>query len=175
MLAKIMTTRKQQYGTVLQWVFILGVYTYTIMSVYTSGQMRFLYLLLAFIPLLLLGWGLSLLLSGRIVREISKHLTDEERAESARLARSYGDKIGVYVAIPALLCGWLFAFWGVRSALPYVGIFCLFMLLASPFMFRHWKQMRTFMLSTEYAKRQGYNKESANIRLQIDEANAPRL
>jgi len=107
-LAGNMKSQKQIIGTVLQWVFILGVYVYALVSSYNTGRQRMFYLLLAQIPFFFICWGLSILLSGRTVRDISKHLTQEERAESTRLARSYGGKMGIFVAAPfALLCAWL--------------------------------------------------------------------
>lgn len=158
----------------LQWCFILGLYMFFLVSSYRTGQQRTFYLLLAQVPFVMLCWGLSLLLSGSTVREISKHLTQEERAESTRLVQSYGGKMGLFVAGPfAILCIWLRMSWGITSILPYVGIFCIVLALAAPFMYSHWKKMRAFMLSTEYAREQGYNKKSANQNLERTRNTAP--
>ena len=155
-----MKSHKHIYATVLQWVVILGIYLYTLVSTYNSGQQRSFYLLLAVIPLFFICWVLSLLLTGKPFRDISKNLTDEERAESNRLASSYGSRVGLFVAAPfGIMSGCLYSFFNVRSFLIYVVLFCFVMLLASPFMYRHWKSMRSFMLSTAYAKKHGYLKE----------------
>jgi len=169
-----MKSRQYANRTVLRWVFILGVYVFSLVSTYTTRQERMFYLLLAQIPFIFLCWGLSRLLPGGTIRDIAKHLTDEERAESTRLAQSYGGTMGLFVAGPfAVLCTSLYMFWGIKSILPYVGLFCIVMALAAPFMFSNWKKMRAFMFSTEYARNQGYNKESANQNLERTRNTAP--
>jgi hypothetical protein len=157
-----MKSRTYTNRTMLRWLFILGVYAFSLVSTYTAGQKHMFYLLLAQIPFVFLCWGLSRLISGGTIRDIAKHLTDEERAESTRLAQSYGGRMGLFVAGPfAVLCTWLHMSWGIKSILPYVGLFCVVMALAAPFMFRNWKKMRAFMLSTDYArKQQGISQQS---------------
>jgi hypothetical protein len=162
-----MTSKNKNLKKVLPVLLILGFLLYEARSAYNSGEQLFFYMYLALIPLFFVCWGLSFLVSGGTVREIAKHLTDEERAESARLALSYGCKLGLFVAVPlGVMCVWCYLFLDIRSPLAYVAVFCIVMLLASPFMFRHWKKMRAFMLSTKYAKTQGYDKELPNKSLE---------
>jgi apolipoprotein N-acyltransferase len=141
-------------------------YVFILVSSYKTGEQRRFYFLLAQITLFFLGWGISLLLSGKTLRDIAKHLTEEERAESTRLARSYGGKMGLFVVgLFTILFTWLRTMFDVRGILPYAGLFCIVMVLAAPFIFRHRKKMKDFMFSTEYAREQGYNKEPANVEL----------
>jgi hypothetical protein len=163
---KMMKDKKRMKMSVARWLFIIANYLFALVYSYTGGRQRMFYLLLAQIPLLFLVWGLSRLLAGGVMRDIAKHLTDQEREESTRLAEEYGGKMGMYAAAPfAILCAMLYMLWGVTSILPYVAVFFIFIILVSPFMIKHWKKTRAFMLSTEYAKKQGYNNESANIRV----------
>ena len=64
-------------------------------------------------------------------------------------------------------------FWGIDTVLPFAGLFCIVMAFAAPFMFSNWKKMRAFMFSTEYAREQGYNEESANQNLERTRDTAP--
>jgi hypothetical protein len=122
------------------------------------------YLLLAVIPLLFLCWGLNRLQSGATIREIQKHLTAEERAESNRLVEAYAGRSAIFVGFPFAILGTeLYMRWGVTRILPYVVLFCIFMELASPFMFKHRMAMRKFMLSTEYAKGKGYDVKGVDL------------
>ncbi len=157
-----MKDKKRINMSVARWLFIIANYLFAVIYSYTAGRQRMFYLLLAQIPLLFLGWGLSRLLAGGVMRDIAKHLTDQEREESTRLAEEYGGKMGMFAAGPfAILCAMLYTLWGVTSVLPYAILFCIVMVLASPLMIKHRKKMRIFMHSTEYAKQQGYNKENS--------------
>ena len=158
-----MTAKIKKGQNIVRWGFLLAVYIYSLVSSYANGRQRMFYLLLAEIPLLFLCWGLNRLLSGTTIREIQKHLTAEERAESNRLVEAYAGRLAIFAGFPFAILGTeLYMRWGVTRILPYVVLFCIFMGLASPFMFKHRKAMRKFMLSTEYSKRQGYDVKAAD-------------
>jgi len=148
---------------ILQWSFRIGFYLFCLVTAYIDGRKHMFYLLLLPIPLLFLGWGLFRLLSDGTISNITKNFTDEERAESSRLAQSYIGKMGIFVLAPfAIICTLFYMLYGVTSIIPYIILFCIVMVFAAPFMFKQWKTMRAFTLSTEYAKKQGYNKITSN-------------
>lgn len=148
-----MKPQRHMIATIMQWFVILGIYAFVLTSSYRTGQQHTFHLLLMSILLVPLCWGLSILLTGKDAREISKHLTPEEREKSIQMERSYGGKMGLFFAGPfAGLCA-LLRTWGIQSALPYIGLFCIMAILISPFAVHHWKEMRAFMLSTEYARK----------------------
>ena len=143
------------------WGFILAMYAHSLVTSYTGGRDRTFYLLLATIPFVFLCWALSILLSGKDIRDRYKNLTDSEREESRQLAESYGARMGLFIAGPfAIVCSVFYAFLGIRTFLPYVLLFCLLIIVAAPFMVLHRQKMRTFMYSTEYAKQHGHDKEA---------------
>ena len=158
-----MTTRTRKVKYIAMWGFILVIYATSLVSSYTAGRQRMFYVLLAQIPFVFLCWGLSILLAGKDMRDISRNLTESEREESRRLAESYGTRTGLFIAGPfAIVFGFLHVFLGIRTYLPYLLLFCLLMIVALPFMVLHRRKMKVFMYSTDYAKQQRCDRESAN-------------
>jgi hypothetical protein len=149
-----MTAKTKKLNYIALWVFALAMYVRSLISSHTDDRQFMFYFLLAQIPLVFLCWGLNTLLSGKDIREISKNLTPAEREESTRLAASYGSKMGLFIAAPfAVICGFLYAVLGFRTVLPYAILFCLFIIIVTPFMILHRKKMKVFIFSTDYAKK----------------------
>jgi hypothetical protein len=148
---------------ILLWIFILAMYGQFLFTSYTDGRWRTFYMWLALVPFALLCWGISILLSGRETRDIYKHMTEEEREELGRVSASYGGIMGLLLAGPlAAACGVLYFFFGVRSLLPYLLLFCVLMVVAAPFMWRQHRKTREFIYATEYARQRGFGTKPAN-------------
>lgn len=170
MLAGNMTTRKtklkhiaNQIFTIIVLIFMLATYTHSLFASYNAGKQRKFYLLLAFIPFFFLSWGLNILLIGKDLRKISKNLTNLEKKESTRMAESFGGRMGMFVVGPFVIISLVtYETYGLQTILPYVVLVCLFFIITTPFTVLQRRRMKTFMFSTEYAVKQGYNKESAN-------------
>lgn len=161
LLAKDMTEKIKKLKYIVMWVFGVAMYARSLISSYTAGQRSMFYFLLAGIPFFFLCWGLNVLLFGKDIRDISKNLTAAEREGLTQLATLRGVRIGVLVAPFILACGFLYAFLGLRAILPGLILFGLLMVIAVPNMILHHKKMKAFMYSTEYAKKQEYEKRSA--------------
>ena len=118
-----MAAKARKLKCIVMWGFILTMYANSLVSSYTAGRQRMFYFLLAEIPFFFLCWCLSILLSGKDIRDISKNLTDAEREESRRLAASYGGRMGLFVGGPfAIVFGFLHTFLGSRTYLPYIEL-----------------------------------------------------
>lgn len=134
----------------ITWTFPLVMYAMTLISSCIRGEQLMFYLLLALIPFIFACWVVNSLLSGKDLRDISKHLTLGEKKELTRQARSYGSKIGIFLVAPlAVACGCLYAF-GLRATRPYIALLCLFMIILVALLFRQSEKKRVFMYSTDY-------------------------
>ena len=81
------------------WICILVPILLSLM-LFLSGETQWAIFSLALIPLFFICWGLSILLSGRRLREVEKHMTEEERQQFNQLAKTYGKKVALFFAIP---------------------------------------------------------------------------
>lgn len=114
---------------------------------------------LGLIPLFLICWGLSILLAGKRLREIAKHMTAPERRQYNGMATAHGVPLGV-LGFPVGVIAFMMA----QRMGPEGYVYCLipyavFTLISIPFGLRHRREMARFALSTDYAKEKGWDSE----------------
>ncbi len=124
------------------------------------GEFKWALVSLGLIPLFFICWGLSLLFSDKRIREINKHLTEDERKQFRELSEGYGRKVGFFFAVPIGASYFVLSFiFGVKNYVYYIVAFGVILLIWLPFGLRHRKRMNRFALSTRYAKEKGWQSE----------------
>ncbi len=140
------------------WICILVPIVLSVM-LFLSGETQWAIFSSALIPLFFICWGLSILLSGRRLREVEKHMTEEERKHLNELAKTYGKKVALFFAIPLAAAYFILSdIVGVKNYVYYILVFAVFFLIWLFFGFRHRGEMTRFALSTRYAKEKGWDK-----------------
>ena len=139
------------------WICILVPILLSLM-LFLSGETQWAIFALALIPIFFIFWGLSILLSGRRLREVEKHMTEKERQQFNELAKTYGKRVVLFFAVPVAATYFILSdIIGVKNYVYYILTFTVFFLIWLPFGLRHRKEMIRFALSTRYAKEKGWD------------------
>lgn len=153
-------------------LLILAVGTICPVLLYVAGLRLLGTIFIGFIPVAFTCWGLACLLAGSRNREISAHLSDEERERLNEMARAYGRRIGFRYALSSVIgMVVLYAILAsntnrslddlIQNQLQalgiMVGILVLGALVTLPAGIRQYKRTKKFLLQTDYARRKGYS------------------
>ena len=124
------------------------------------GDTKWALISLCLIPIPFIFWALSVVLIGQKRREIMKHMTEAERDEARRLAKTYGRRVGWLFAVPAAAIYVILSeIIGVRNPVYYLFLFAAFLLIWLPYGLHNLKKMNRFLFSTGYAREKGWDSE----------------